>query len=100
MQNGENVIVCGKPNFLRCEAGDVLRKLCTGQATKNGSMDRSAEPLRAHWDEKIGKKMEHRNEACSDISKQENKRCTGKKSSSFKIETKLLVVRQMMYLKY
>ena len=70
MRNGENVIVCGKPNSLCCEAGDVIIKLCTGQATKNGLMDRSAEPLGAHWDEQIAKKIEHRNEASLHISRQ------------------------------
>ena len=34
VQNGENVIVCGKPNSLCCDAGDVISKLCTGQTTK------------------------------------------------------------------
>ena len=63
VQNGENVIVCGKTNSLCCEAGNVISKFCASQATKN-------EPLGAHWDEEIGKKMEHRNEACSVISKQ------------------------------
>ena len=98
VQNGENVIVCGKPNSLCCDAGDVISKFCASQATKNGSLDRSTEPLGAHWDEQIAKKIEHRNEACSDISKQENKRWTSKKNSSFK--TKLLVVRQMIHPKY
>ena len=74
VQNGENVIVCGKPNFVCCEACDLISKFCASQATKNGSLDRSAEPLGAHWDEQIAKKIEDRNEACSDISKQENKR--------------------------
>ena len=102
VQNGENVIVCGKPNSLCCEAGDVISKLsayqttkklanmqclcsnqnkmvggkagviiklCTGQATKNGSVDCSAEPSGAHWDEEMAKKMKHRNEPCSDIFK-------------------------------
>ena len=56
VQNGENVIVCGKPNFVCCEACDLISKFCASHATKNGSLDRSAEPLGAHWDEQIGKK--------------------------------------------
>ena len=56
VRNGENVIVCGKPNSLCCEAGDVVSKLCAGQTTKNGSMDCSAELLGAHSHEKIAKK--------------------------------------------
>ena len=58
MRNGENVIVCGKPNSLCCEVGDVISKLCASQATKNGSVDCSAEPLRAHWDEEMAKKWD------------------------------------------
>ena len=34
VQNGENVIVCGKPNSLCCEAGDVISKLSAYQTTK------------------------------------------------------------------
>ena len=56
VRNGENVIVCGKPNSPCCEAGDVVSKLRPGQTTKYGSMDRFAELLGAHSDEKIAKK--------------------------------------------
>ena len=34
VQNGENVIVCGKPNSLCCEVGDLISKLSAYQATK------------------------------------------------------------------
>ena len=45
----QNKIVGGEP-------GDVISKLCTGQATKNGSVNRSTEPLGAHWDEEMTNK--------------------------------------------
>ena len=35
------------------EAGNAISKLCTGKATKNVLVDRSAEPLGAHWDAEI-----------------------------------------------
>ena len=35
---------------------NAISKLCTGQVTKNESVDHSAEPLRAHWDEEIANK--------------------------------------------
>ena len=53
VRNGESVIVCGKPNSLRCEAGDVISKLCASQATKNGSVDLSVDPFGSHWDEEM-----------------------------------------------
>ena len=37
--------------MVRGEAGNIISKLCAGQATKNGSVNRSAEPLGAHRDE-------------------------------------------------
>ena len=38
------------------EVGNVINKLYPGQATKNGSVDHCAEPLRAHWDEEVANK--------------------------------------------
>ena len=38
------------------EAGNVISKLCPGQATKFGFVNHSAEPLRAHWDEEMKNK--------------------------------------------
>ena len=35
------------------EAGNAISKLCASQATKNGSVGRSAEPLGEHWDEEM-----------------------------------------------
>ena len=35
------------------EAGNVISKLCAGQATKKGSGNHSAEPMGAHWDEEL-----------------------------------------------
>ena len=45
----QNKMVGGK-------AGNVISKLCTGQATKKGLVNRSAEPLGAHWDEEMTNK--------------------------------------------
>ena len=39
-----------------CEAGNIISKLCASQATKNGSVNNSAEPLGAHWDEEMTNK--------------------------------------------
>ena len=38
------------------KAGNVIRKLCAGQATKKGLVNRSAELLGAHWDEEMTNK--------------------------------------------
>ena len=38
------------------EAGIAMGKLCTGWATKILSVDCSAEPAVAHWDEKMANK--------------------------------------------
>ena len=40
------------------KAGNVISKLCAGQATKNESVNRFAEALGAHWD----KEMKYRND--------------------------------------
>ena len=67
-QTGENAIVLKpKQKYLWAEAGHPNSKLCASQATKNGLVDRSAEPEGAHWDGKMVKKMEPRNETYSDI---------------------------------
>ena len=39
-----------------CEAGNVISKLCAGQATKKGSVNGSAEPVGAHWGEDMARK--------------------------------------------
>ena len=39
-----------------CEAGNVISKLCAGQATKKGSVNSSAEPVGAHWGEEMAHK--------------------------------------------
>ena len=39
-----------------CEAGNVISKLCAGQATKKGSVHSSAEPVGAHWGEEMAHK--------------------------------------------
>ena len=38
------------------EAGNVISKLCPGQATKNRSVNRSAESLGPHPDEEVANK--------------------------------------------
>ena len=38
------------------EAGDAISKLGAIQATKNGSVNCSAKPLGAHWDEEMTNK--------------------------------------------
>ena len=38
------------------EADNAISKLCADQATKNGSVDCSAEPLVAHQDQEMAKK--------------------------------------------
>ena len=38
------------------EADNVISKLCTGQATENGSVNHSAELLGAHRDEEAANK--------------------------------------------
>ena len=78
------------------KAGNVISKLCTGQATKNESVNRFAEALGAHWD----KEMKYRNEACLDIFKLKNTKMNWKKFSSVQTETKLLIARQVIHPKY
>ena len=39
-----------------CEAGNMISKLCAGQATKKGSVNSSAEPVGAHWGEEMAHK--------------------------------------------
>ena len=38
------------------ETGNLINKLCAGQATKNGSLNCSAETLGARWDEEMKNK--------------------------------------------
>ena len=42
--------------MVRGEAGNVISKLCTDQAAKNGSVNCSADPLGAHRDEELANK--------------------------------------------
>ena len=38
------------------EAGNVISKLCAGQATEKGSVNYSAGSMGAHWDEEMTNK--------------------------------------------
>ena len=38
------------------DTGNEISKLCTSQVTENGSVNRSTEPLGAHWDEEMANK--------------------------------------------
>ena len=38
------------------EAGNVISKLCVGQATEKGSVNCSAGSMGAHWDEEMTNK--------------------------------------------
>ena len=52
--NWQKCSVCSNQNKLvGGKAGNVISKLCTGQATKNGLVNCSAEPLGAHCDEEM-----------------------------------------------
>ena len=42
--------------FKQKQNGNAVSKLCAAQATKNGSVDRSAEPVGVHWDEEMANK--------------------------------------------
>ena len=54
---GWEAIVCSNWNKTGGdEAGNVISKLCTGQATKKGPVNHSAEPMRAHWEEEMANK--------------------------------------------
>ena len=75
------------------EAGNAISKLCASQATKNGSANCSAEPLRAHWDEEMENK---RNIEAKHVWIHSNSKLKLKmkwqKCSSVQTETKFLVV--------
>ena len=47
--SNQNKMVGGVPS-------NGINKLCAGQAIKNGSVDRSVEPLGAQWDEEMANK--------------------------------------------
>ena len=55
--NWRECSVCSNQNkVVGGEAGNLISKLCTNLATKNGLVNRSAEPLGAHWDEEVANK--------------------------------------------
>ena len=48
---------CSNQNkVVGAQTGNVINKLCVGQATENGSVNRSVEPLGAHRDEEVANK--------------------------------------------
>ena len=55
--------------YLWGEAGHTISKLCAGQLTKNVLPGRFAEPVGAHWDEKIKNEWNIANELCPNIIK-------------------------------
>ena len=50
-RTGKKTVGCSNKNkIVGGEASNAITKLCASRATKNIKVDRSAEPLGAHWD--------------------------------------------------
>ena len=80
------------------EAGNVIGKLCAGQATKNGLTNHSVEPLEAHQGEQLVNKEIWKRSLCGHILTQKYENELGKMQFC-KTETKLLVARQIIHSK-
>ena len=78
------------------EAGNAISKLCTGQATKTVLVDRSAEPLGAHWDAEIANEYNIETKHVQTYSNSKYEKWFGKNVMSLQTKTKLLVVRQVI----